>query len=143
MRHAMRLLIFVPLLVGCATWGEPPLSQAAITQLETRTIDAPFEKVYEAAIESLFDLGYTLTHSDKESGVVVGEKQHRRAISIFVDENIPQREFDAYQVTLLIRPEGKRQSTVRIKTSRNKERRFDKAAINEVWVYIERQVLMH
>lgn len=134
---------------GCAFLnGEPQMSQAQIKQLESRTIDAPFKEVYDASIEALFDLGYTIVHTDKESGVIMGERSSKSYRTVWVtlaDGNrSPSSEeyLQTKQLTILVKPEGRKQCTVRIKSSRNKESSFDKKAINEVWLYIDRQVLM-
>lgn len=145
MRRNFRCLATVWLLLGtaCITWGEKPMTQSEMTALETRYVDAPLEKVYTAAVEALFDLGYTITHSDKVSGVVVGEKQKEKTWTVFENGQWQTRQgFDAFQITLLIHPETKKQTKVRIKTAFNKEQRVNKRAIDEVWVFIERQVLM-
>lgn len=138
------VLAFFTLCAGCITWATPqPMTQAEVKALETRFVDAPLAKVYDAAIEALFDLGYTVTHSDKSSGLVVGERQKEKVWTVFENGVWQTREgFDSFQITLLIQPETKKQTKVRIKTAINKEQRMNKRAIDEVWVYIERQVLM-
>ncbi len=119
------------------------MTQSEITALETRFVDAPFNKVYDAAIEALFDLGYTLLHSDKTSGIVVGERQKKNTWTIFEDGQFKTQEgTDSFQINILIQAETKKQTKVRIKTAMNKEQTVNKRAIDEVWVYIERQVLM-
>lgn len=122
------------------------MGQAQMKNFETREVDAPFDQVYEAGTEALFDLGYTIIHSDKESGILVGEKgQGRGSTWVFKDKKLEkkEREFpDFLQLTLLVKPINKKLTKVRIKTAINKERRLDKRAIDEMWVYIQRQVLM-
>jgi hypothetical protein len=54
---------------GCAT-----LTQAEIKALETRELDLPYDEAYQAAMNGLFSLGFTIDHSDKESGVVTGKR---------------------------------------------------------------------
>lgn len=144
----IRLLTICALLClpACAWLEGEQMGQAALAQLQNRTIDAPFAQVYPAALETMFDLGYTISHTDKESGVVVGEKARKRAWSIFDTPPEHQHKEDLYdtlQVTLMVTPIGKKQTRVRIKTALNKESQLDKTAINEIWLHIERQVLMH
>lgn len=144
------LSIMLVLLVSCVGMGEKRMGQAAIKNLETREVDASFDEVYAAATEALFDLGYTIIHSDKDSGVLVGEKRQKksnRGWIIFGEtmggQKIPEKEmYDMLQLTLLVRPKTDSSSKVRIKTAVNKEKKLDKKAIDEVWIYIERQVLM-
>ena len=122
------------------------MGQAELKNFETREVDAPFEAVYEAGIEALLDLGYTIIHSDKESGILVGEKgQKRPDVWVWKDKKVERKESelpDLLQLTLLVKPIDKKTTKVRIKTAVNKERQLDKHAIDEMWVYIQRQVMM-
>ena len=137
-------------LSGCVTTAPPKMGQAALKVFETRTVDAPFKEVYSAAVEGLFDLGYTIAHSDKGSGVIVGEKRVEKQGAgwmRFSDSanKVVRPESDYYntlQLTLLIRSIDESSTKIRIKTAVNKEPKLDKEAIDEVWLYIERQVLM-
>ncbi len=54
---------------GCAT-----MTQTEIKALQTREIDLPYEEAYQAAMNGLFSLGFTIDHSDKVSGVVTGKR---------------------------------------------------------------------
>lgn len=146
----MLLLSFLTgfVLSGCATTGI--MGQAAITALETRTIDASFEQVYSAATEGLFDLGYTIEHSDKNSGIIVGEKKMEKPEARwkkFWDElggtDRPESAYyNTLQLTLFVQSIDEKTTKVRIKTAVNKLPQLDKKSIDEVWLYIDRQVLM-
>lgn len=151
-KHRPLLFAAILLLAGvsgfhCAWLEEGDLSQSEIKNFETRDLDAPFDAVYAAATEAFFDLGYTMTHSDKSSGILVGEK---RIDAVDVSwwnsdankEKTEAEKYDWLQLTILVRKETKTTSKIRIKTAIDKEPRLDKKAINEVWVYIQRQVLM-
>ncbi|MBI4237252.1 MAG: hypothetical protein HY696_02390 [Deltaproteobacteria bacterium] len=134
-------------LSGCAFLfsSTPPMSQAEIKQLETRTINAPVDVVFTAATEALFDLGYLIKHSERSSGVLLGEKQHTENEWVSGTEHHPghwREKSITDNITLLIQPENKRSTSVRVKTARNGEQRINKSAIDEVWVLIDRQVLM-
>lgn len=69
--------------IGCAFFEGMggPQSQAAKKAFETRMVDAKYNDVYAAAIESMFDLGYTVSHTDKATGIVVGEKNQKRYVN--------------------------------------------------------------
>lgn len=139
------------LLAGCAFLEDSGLGQAEVTALQTREVDAPYEKVYAAAQEALFDLGYTILHSEKASGVLVGEKQERNHRSEWITipnttNQIPRPQaelYDTLDLTFLIKPNGPRSTNVRIKTDINKHQRLDRRAINDAWLYIQRQVMMN
>lgn len=143
--NAIFLGIILLVLTGCGM-GQKKMSQAELKYFETRPVDASYTKVYSAAVEAMFDLGYTISHSDKASGIIVGEKRTQKP-GVWLYGNIPEgkREEDYYdwlQLTLLVKEESGKKSQVRIKTAINKEIKLDKNAIDEVWVYIQRQVLM-
>ncbi len=133
---------------GCMLFEEQPkMGQAAIKNFETRIVDASFNDVYAASTEAFFDLGYTIAHSDKASGIVVGEKRHKkRSEWTWIDGKFTKRPdsevYEMLQLTILVKEESALQSKVRIKTSVNKQRELNKRAVNEIWLYIERQVLM-
>ncbi len=148
----LALVCFLACLCGCMLFNDSgqQVGQAEIKEFETRSVDAPFEKVYTAATGALFDLGYTIMHSDKQSGVLVGEKRQRNGESsmIFMPGAPPTRRpeselYDFLELTFLVQPAGKHKTDVRIKTDVNKERKLDAKAINEAWLYVQRQVMMN
>lgn len=132
---------------GCS-WLENtnPTGQAAKKAFETRVVDAPYDAVYSAAVESMFDLGYTVGHSDKTTGIVVGEKNQKRYVNTSgmteEEKRRAENEYDTLQLTILVKKMEKKQTDVRIKSSLNKMESFQKNAIDQVWVYIQRQVMM-
>lgn len=148
MRHS--IFLWVVLFAGLSGCGwllggnQQQVGQAQIKNFETRTIDAKFDDVYAAATEALFDLGYQIKHSEKASGLIVGEQQQNYTESVYLGKGVWDRrdKKTVYDITLLIKPDGKKQTNVRIKTSINGEPRLNKDAIDKVWVYIDRQVLM-
>lgn len=150
-RWIATMLLSTVALAGCAFLQESGMGQAEVTALETRAVDAPFEKVYAAAEESLFDLGYTILHSDKASGVLVGEKQERNYQPEWItipntNNQIPRPQaelYDTLDLTFLIKANGARSTNVRIKTDINKQQHLNRRAINDAWLYVQRQVLMN
>ena len=142
----MRRCIGVSLIVacvmvgGCASSG-PKLTQAQITALETREIDASLSETFNAASSALFDAGYTISMSDREGGILTGTKSKDRSSERFwVSPYIRDTEF---VVSIQMRESSSRRTTARVKTSVNGEPRVDKAAIDQLWVLMQRQVLMH
>jgi hypothetical protein len=59
------------LLAGCS----PSLTQSEIKFLETRQLDLAYDDSFKAAANGLFALGFTVDHSDKESGIVTGKRK--------------------------------------------------------------------
>lgn len=144
----MRLIIVVMMLglssCGWMTSGNQQVGQAQMKNFETRTLDATFDDVYSAATEALFDLGYQIKHSEKASGLIVGEQRTNYSETVYLGKGIWDRRDKqrVYEITLLIKPEKKKSTNVRIKTSVDGQPRLNKDAIDKVWVYIDRQVLM-
>lgn len=118
--------------------------QAGLKNAETRTVDAPFDDVYAAATEAMFDLGYQVRHSERASGLIVGEQRENFSETVYLGKGIWDRRDKqrVFEITLLIKPEGKKSTHVRIKTSVDGKARLNKDAVDKVWVYIDRQVLM-
>lgn len=143
-----RTIMVVNLLAmsGCAwlTSGDSQMGQAQIKNFETRTVDSKFDDVYAAATEALFDLGYQIRHSEKASGLIVGEQRTQYSETVYLGKGIWDKrdKQHVYEITLLIKPESKKSTNVRIKTSIDGQPRLNKDAIDKVWVYIDRQVLM-
>lgn len=141
LRVIMAMMLFPA--CGWVTSGQQ-IGQAELKNFETRTIDAKFDDVYAAATEALFDLGYQIRHSEKASGLIVGEQRTNYSESVYLGKGVWDRRDKqrVYEITLLIKPESKKATNVRIKTSTDGQPRLNKDAIDKVWVYIDRQVLM-
>ena len=61
------------LIVGCAP-RRPPVSIVEARSMETRTLQADYDKVMKASINVLQDLRYTIDVADGDLGLVVGSK---------------------------------------------------------------------
>lgn len=145
----MRFLLVIVAIVfspacGWLTTGYQPAGQAELKNFETRTVDSKFDDVYGAATEALFDLGYQIRHSEKASGLIVGEQSQKYSETVYLGKGIWDRrdKQHVYEITLLIKPETKKTTNVRIKTSYDGQPSLNKDAIDKVWVYIDRQILM-
>jgi len=49
-------------------------SQLGTRQIEVRTLDVPYEHAYRAATQAFFSIGFSITHSDKASGILTGSR---------------------------------------------------------------------
>jgi|GEM_PF-5452994 len=49
-------------------------TQLGTRQLEVRILDVPFDTAYRAATQAFFSIGYSITHSDKASGILTGTR---------------------------------------------------------------------
>lgn len=144
--NRLLILLCLVLLPACG-WlvsGNQQVGQAELKNFETRSVDATFDDVYAAATEALFDLGYQIRHSEKASGLIVGEQHQNYSETVYLGKGIWDKrdKQHVYEITLLIKPESKKATNVRIKTSLDGQPRLNKDAVDKVWVYIDRQVLM-
>ena len=65
-------LIVLILLIGCQTTPNNP-GQLVTRAIETRYIDSNFEIAYTSAVHTFFALGFTIHHSEKDSGIIEGD----------------------------------------------------------------------
>lgn len=49
-------------------------TQLGARQLEVRALDVPYETAYRAVTQAMFSLGYSISHSDKASGILTGTR---------------------------------------------------------------------
>lgn len=144
---AFIIFIFVPFLSSCVTTTRA-IGQAATKNFETRNVDASFDAVFSGATEALFDLGYTIKHSEKQSGIIVGEKQDAKKddrVAMAILFGFAAADFvkpTVYNLTIMVKSIDEKSTNVRIKTSIDGEPVLNKSAIDKVWLYIDRQVLM-
>lgn len=144
----MRKWLVIGLLALCSACDflfEPPMSQAEIKALETRELNVAIDKAYTAAIQALFDLGYVIRHSEKDAGIVVGERQVNSSVWVPGEGNRPgyyRKDVTNYTVTLLLHADRPKRTTVRIKYSIDGETRLDRNKVNAVWTAIDREVMM-
>ena len=143
MKHVlpMVLLCAAGLLSGCGMFEGPRVySQAELTALTTRTVDADFDETYHAALDALFDEGYTIEESDKAGGVITGLLRDDRSYErVWINPDLEDIEF---RLSILIRARGENRTTVRLNSSVNGERRIDERAIDAFWNLMRRQVLL-
>jgi hypothetical protein len=131
-------LVFALGLLGCAS--QPRMTQAQLNALESREVDAGLGATFNAASGALFDAGYTISMSDQEGGLLTGTRAKDRSSERFwVDSNIRDTQF---AISIQMRETSASRTSVRIKTSINGESKVDKAAIDQIWVLMQRQVLM-
>jgi hypothetical protein len=126
------------LVIGCASTQQ--FTQSQINAIETREVDANMNETYNAASGALFDAGYTIAMSDRQGGLLTGTKAiDRSAARYWISHYIEDTKF---AVSIQVRETSPKICTVRIKTSINGAPKVDKKAIDELWVLMQRQVLM-
>jgi hypothetical protein len=76
----LKWLVLTMLLLGLSsvtgfsqTAGDDP-TQLGSRQLEVRSLEASYDTAYRSATQALLSLGYSITHSDKTSGILTGSR---------------------------------------------------------------------
>jgi len=80
MRPNTNLLALMALIVALSsataigqTTGDDP-TQLGTRQLEVRNLDVNYDTAYRSAMQALLSLGYSISHSDKPSGILTGSR---------------------------------------------------------------------
>jgi hypothetical protein len=165
------------------TMNEDP-SQLGTRQLEVRVLDVPYEVAYQAATQAMFTIGYTISHSDKVSGLLTGsrvigvtemkketkqaqadmskyqdvvreERATKQVLSMvpyvgilapFMAETKPPEihieQPNSYQVTMLLKAMGDKQTQIRFKLQKDGEPVWDQTTIDKLWVTTQREAMI-
>ena len=116
------------------------LTQAELKFLETREVRAPFEDVYDAALNAMFSLDLVIQHSDKLSGVITGQAgDHAQLAQMRAAQ---RRRHPVRKVTLLLTPKSPDRTQVRMKVLVNERPQVDRKLMTAVWQRIEREYLL-
>ena len=106
-------------------------SQTQLEALQTREFAANIDATFDAAVNALFDAGYTIRSSDKRGGFLSASRQG----------------FDAWRgytqgvVQLKIEGAGNGRSSVRISTTDGGQQRVNKEQIDELLNLIDRRLV--
>ena len=140
MNIQQKSLSLVALIALASCQVAPKLTQAQITAIETRVVEASMGQTYTAASGALFDAGYTIAMSDREGGLITGSRGvDKSAERLWISPYIQDERFTV-SIHIMATTPGK--CTARIKTSKNGQAFVDKAAIDALWVLMQRQVMM-
>ena len=141
MRRAITMLagtaVLCAIAAGC---GGQKLTQAQLNAIETREVEAGLEATFAAATGALFDAGYTIAMSDRQAGLLTGQKGKDRTFDRIMWS--PSIGDDRFNISISMRSMGDNRTAVRVKTSVNGEPKVDKKAIDQIWNLMQRQVLM-
>ncbi len=122
---------------GCASNS---LTQSEIKFLQTRQINRPFHITYDAALNAMFGLGYSLTHTDKQSGIISAQLGDYGHVSMMTDKL--RKKNPVQKVTLMVRPAGRDQTVLRMKLLINEIPKLDRKIVTAVWLRIEREAML-
>ncbi len=124
------------LLAGCASTP----NQSELKFLETRQMGIPYSPAYDAALNAVFSMGLTITHTDKGSGVISaqsGDHAQRATMSAKQREEHPVK-----KVTLMLRPRNDRTTQLRMKVLINEEQQLDRTLMTQIWQRIAREAML-
>ena len=140
MQRAVSMFVIVVLILSCGCASSPTYTQAQLNAIESREVDADVAATFNAASGALFDAGYTIAMSDRQAGLITGTKaDSKKSERLWLSPGI---EDDKFALSVQVQEAGQHRSSVRVKTSINGEPRVDKKAIDQIWVLMQRQVLM-
>ena len=141
MRAAALTVIISTLFSGCVPKSNlHRYSQAQLSALTMREVDAGLDATYRAAVEAVFDLGFTVSSSDSGGGVLTASRKIDRTTErIWIYPYINDTE---YAVSILLREVDSTRTSVRVSLSINGEAQVDEKWVGEFWRLMKRQVLM-
>lgn len=129
------MVAFLPL-AGC----ESTPTQAEIKFLETRELHLPYAQAYDAALNVMFSMGLSITHTDKGSGVISaqsGDHAHRATMRASQQKKNPVK-----KVTLMVAPRGEQLTQLRMKVLINEQQKLDRELMTEIWQRLEREAML-
>ena len=142
LQAAILIVLGICVAFGCGSAASNlrKYSQAQLTALTTRTVNASYDDTFAAAVDAFFDDGYTIAESDKAGGIVTGYLNDDRSVErAWVSRHIADKTF---RMSVLLRSRGPQETSVRLSTSVNGEPYVDEDAINEFWTQMKRQVMI-
>ncbi len=129
------------LLSGCGTSSNlAKYSQAQLTAITTREVDAGYDATFKAALDALFDSGYTITTSDKSGGIITGAKGIDQSSARFWVS--PSIQDTRLRLSVLLQSMEATRTSVRVSMSKNDVPYVDEKAVDGFWKLMQRQVMM-
>ncbi len=128
---------------GCAT-----LTQAEIKALETREMDCGYDDAYKAAANGLFALGFTVSHSDKASGILTGVRHDpntgaKVAAAVFFGVlGLAATQDRNESVTFMLTALEPQLTQLRMKLIVNGQPVVDRTVMTKIWQQIEREAML-
>lgn len=141
MRHihawSLCLLALTLLISGCAS--QKKYTQAQMNAIEVRIVDANFDETFNAATNALFDAGYIIGMSDKDAGLLTGSQVRTLG---FWESFAAESPYQSMVMTLQVIEESDTRCRVRVKLALNGVTTVNEKVVDQIWVLMQRQVLM-
>jgi hypothetical protein len=134
--------------IAVCNCGCVQLTQAEIKVLETRELDMPYAEAYEAAANAMFDLGFTIDHSDKESGVLSGKRCDPRTGAkvantlLFGVIGLAATGERAEAVAFKLTDKEPSLTQLRMKVIVNGKSVTDRQLMTKIWTQVEREAML-
>ena len=143
-----RFLLTFCIVTLCSASGCAQLTQAEIKALETREMDCSYDHAYQAAANGLFSLGFTISHSDKNSGILTGTRLDpntgaKVAAAVFfgvIGLLATQDRNEA--VTFMLSPLEPNVTQLRMQVVVNGKASVDHKLMTAIWQQIEREAML-
>ncbi len=132
------LLVTLLLFGACGCHGHR--SQSELKFLETRELHLPYGQAYDAALNAMFSMGLSITHSDKASGVITAQSGDH-AMRATARRSRRSR-YPVKKVTLMVTSRNDRLTQLRMKVLINEEQKLDRKLMTEIWQRIEREAML-
>jgi hypothetical protein len=146
-RTALGGLILHSFVLICGT-GCVQLTQTEIKALETREMDLSYDDAYKAAANGLFSLGFTIEHSDKQSGILTGHRKDPNtgakigaAIFFGVIGLLATGDRD-WAVTFMVEALEPKLTQLRMKVVINGKSVVDREFMTKIWQQLEREAML-
>jgi hypothetical protein len=127
----------IALLLALAGCHRP--TQGEMKFIETREVNRPYEPTYNACLNAMFSMGMTITHTDKQSGVISAQSgDHAQR----ADAGIWKGFYPVKKVTLMVRPRRPDRTQIRMKVLINEKQKLDRRLMTRIWQRIEREAML-
>jgi len=146
-KTSLRPVVIISLIIIGIGSGCSELTQAEIKALETRELDLSYKDAYSAAANGLFSLGFTIDHSDMESGIISGRRTKKVAglsVTFLLILPLPTINESTHEeaITFMLTKLEPTISVLRMKIVVNGEPVVDRELMTQIWQRIEREALL-
>lgn len=140
---------FVLPIAGCGGSSGTRPGQLATRSIETRYLEADYDLAFPCATEAFFTLGFTIKHSDKESGVLVGERVVKNTgakvgyiLLLGVAGALINTERQE-EITLFLRKGSEQNRTIlRIQELIDGKPKIEPAVVDSIWIVAQRECMI-
>jgi hypothetical protein len=148
-KYLKAIILLIAFVGGCTTPQSTGPGQLATRAIEIRYIESDYETAFKAATHSLFSLGYTISHTDKDSGILVGKRETKDTSAkvgwtLLLGVAGAMIDTDTAQEITLFVDKGKndKRTTLRIQMLINGEAQIEPSVVDSIWVVAQREAMI-